>query len=319
MKTLILKVRKNLDKEIKIASNIIDNGGLVAFPTETVYGLGASAYNEKAIKKIFEVKGRPLDNPLIVHISNLNQINEITNCLNENARKIIDKFWPGPITIILKKSSKVPDIVSAGLDSVAIRMPKNKIALSLIEKSGPIVAPSANISGKPSPTNASHVIDDLNGKIDCIIAGGNVNVGIESTIIDLTEEPTILRPGKITPKQIEKIIGKVKISKGDEKVVKAPGMKYKHYSPNAKVILVYSKDVSDLIKKYKDKKIATIGFESELSFNGGLNSLNKNLFRLFREFDKQGVEIILVKAFPERGLGLAFMNRVKKASSEVFR
>ena len=316
MKTKILKINpKNPEThKIREAAKIIVKGGLVAFPTETVYGLGADALNKDAVKKIFIAKGRPLDNPLIVHVSGVKQARSLVKEIPNNAKKLMEKFWPGPLTIIMKKSKLVPDIVTCGLDSVAIRMPKNKIALKLIEHSKcPIAAPSANLSGKPSPTRAEHVIDDLNGKIECIIDGGEVNIGLESTVIDLTQTPpVILRPGRITKKQIERVIGKVqKSKKGFMKKPKSPGMKYKHYSPNAKVIIVKTEnEFKKIYKKYPDKKIKQLRYASKVE-------MAKNLFKDFREADKKGYDIIVVKEVDEKGIGCAIMDRLRKAGRRM--
>lgn len=301
------------EEGIDIASKIIQKNGTVAFPTETVYGLGANALSKKAIKKIFKAKGRPQDNPLIVHIATIDSLFKITKKISPKAKKLIDNFWPGPLTIILKKNKKIPSIVTAGLDSVAVRMPKNKVALNLIKKSKrPIAAPSANTSTKPSPTKAKHVIDDLNNKIDAIIKGQDANVGLESTVIDMTTKtPTILRPGKITKEKIEKIIGKVNIKTSSGKEAKSPGMKYKHYSPNAKVIIAPKNKFKEIKIKNKDKKIGII--------KKGISKKRfaKKMFSKFRDLDKKGCEIILVEKIKENGLGLAIMNRLKKAASEI--
>ena len=301
MKTLVF------DKINELVVNTIREGGLVAFPTETVYGLGANALNPNAVKKIFLAKGRPQDNPLIIHISNLKQLDELVLEIPDLAVKLIDLFWPGPLTIIFKKNKIVPNEVTCGLDTVAIRMPSNKLALELIEKSNcPIAAPSANVSGRPSPTKAKHVIDDLNGKIDIVIDGGAVNIGLESTVIDLSGElPIILRPGKITRSQIESVIGKVETSTCNVKP-KSPGMKYKHYSPKAKVI-IYSNNLIELKKKYVNYKV--------LKYESKVEMANK-IFNDFRECDDAGIDVILVKSVDEKGLGLAIMNRVKKAASD---
>jgi len=313
MKTKIIKINlKNPEtSKIKEAASIIKKGGLVAFPTETVYGLGANGLDKKAVKKIFIVKKRPQDNPLILHISEIKQIYSLVNEIPNNAKKLVKQFWPGPLTIIFKKTKIVPDIVTCGLDAVAIRMPDNKIALELIKHAGvPIAAPSANISGRPSPTNAKHVADDLTGSIDMLIDGGTVNIGIESTVIDLTQNPpVILRPGKITQKQIEKIIGKLQ-NKNEEfiKIPKSPGMKYKHYSPNAKVFIVKDvKDIKKIQKKYSEKKIKQLNYTDKIK-------MAKNLFKDFREADKKGYKIIVVKEVEDKGFGSAIMNRLRKAS-----
>lgn len=313
MKTKIIKInpKKPEISKIKKSANIIKKGGLVAFPTETVYGLGANGLNKNAVKKIFKAKGRPQDNPLILHISNINQLSSLVEKIPKNAEKLIKKFWPGPLTIILKKSKKVPEIITAGLDSVAVRMPKNKIALELIKSSGcPLAAPSANLSGKPSPTIAEHVIEDLNTKIDAIIDGRKTDIGLESTVIDLTQEPSqILRPGKITKKQIEKIIGKINNKKSKSKKPRSPGMKYRHYSPKAKIFTIQNKkQLKEILKKYPDKRTKILKYRTKIK-------MGKNLFKDFREADKNDFKIIIVWNVKEKELGNAIMDRLKKASS----
>lgn len=300
--------------EIAGAAKLLRENKLVAFPTETVYGLGANALNKKAINKIFKAKGRPSDNPLIAHIADYEDIYKLTYEVPSKAKKLIKKFWPGPLTIILKKKENVPYELTAQLDSVAIRMPSHPLALKLIRLAKtPIAAPSANLSTKPSPTKAEHVIDDLNGKIEGIINGDDVEVGIESTVIDLTQKiPTILRPGKITKEEIEKIIGKVKTKVKSGKTAKSPGMKYKHYSPNAKVILANKNKFKELKKKYFDKKIG------EIKVTSTIENYAKIIFSEFRRMDKEGIELILVEAVPEEGIGVGIMNRLKKAASKKF-
>ena len=255
LKTLILN-----ENEVEKAADIIKSGGLVAMPTETVYGLAANALDGKAVAKIFKAKGRPMDNPLIVHISDISQIYPLVREFPEKAKILAEKFWPGPFTIILPKSDIIPDEVSAGLDTVAIRFPSNKIAQALISKSMPLAAPSANLSGSPSPTNARHVFDDMNGRINAIIDGGECEVGVESTVITLsTDTPRLLRPGGITVEQLRKAIGNVIIDdavlnplKSGEKAA-SPGMKYKHYAPKAHIILLEGSD-SDFIKYVNSHK-----------------------------------------------------------------
>lgn len=334
--TLLLK-----PNEIEKAAEIIKSGGVVAFPTETVYGLGADALNDNAIKKIFRAKNRPIDNPLIVHICSIEQLDSLVEKVPEKAIKLAEKFWPGPLTMIMKKKQVVPNSVSAGFDSVGIRMPKNKIALDLIKLSGkPIAAPSANLSGKPSPTHHSHVIEDLNGKIDAIILAGYVKIGIESTVIDMTKEvPIILRPGVITLRMIQNQIGKAELFNGEFSSKPAsPGMKYKHYSPNAKVILVkYSKNqnerTKELIELYKDKNRILILSIRDLDLNYkdkeknnkikninlGKNLLNmtNKIFSLFREADKENYDLIIVQGPKEIGKGIALNNRLEKAATEI--
>lgn len=310
MKTQILTVSKN---NIEKAARALSENKLVAFPTETVYGLGANALSEEAVKKIFIAKGRPSDNPLIVHISSINILEKLVAEIPLKAKKLMKNFWPGPLTIIFKRKNTVPKIVSAGLETVAIRMPSHKVALNLIEKSKvPVAAPSANLSTKPSPTKAEHVIQDLDNRVDVIIKACKVDVGLESTVIDLTEKtPVILRPGKITREEIEEIIGKVDIKSKNGKEAKSPGMKYKHYSPNAKVILLPRKKMKEIRSHYRGKKVGTITNKSSLEDFG------KNIFSKFREMDKREFEIILVELVPEDGLGAAIMNRLKKAASEI--
>jgi L-threonylcarbamoyladenylate synthase len=332
MKTKIMKINdKNPQiNKIKQCAKIIKQGGLVAFPTETVYGLGGSAFNKKSIKKIFVAKGRPQDNPLIVHIADENEIYFLAKNIPKKAEILIKKFWPGPLTVVLEKKKIVPDIITANLNTVAIRMPKNKIALELIRKSKvPIVAPSANISGKPSPTSAIHVIEDLNNKIDVIIYAKDTDIGIESTVIDFTSKiPIILRPGKITKEKIEKVIGKIKMHKPNKKSeqnkkVKSPGMKYRHYAPNAKIILFKNKkELQKLENKInrEKKSYAILSIYSkakntkESYYAKNIIELTKNTFKKFREFDKKNIKIILFESQKEIGLGHSLMNRVKKAS-----
>lgn len=294
-------------KQLKQAGELIKKGELIAFPTETVYGLGANALNPEAVKKIFIVKGRPSNNPLIIHVCNLKQVEEIAY-LNPLAKKLIKKFWPGPLTIILKKKKIVPKEVTAGLRTVAIRMPDNKTALTLIKYSNcPIAAPSANISGKPSGTCFEHVYEDFGGKIAGIIKSRQCKIGIESTVLDLTQKiPEILRPGKIIKKQIEKIIGRVKENKRYVSKPKSPGMAYKHYSPNAKVIIVKNKSqIKEVFKKYSGKKIKLLIYKNAIN-------MAHNLFKDFRDADKKGFDIIIVKSIQEKSLGNAIMNRLRK-------
>jgi len=324
MQTNVLKPSK---KVYYSAAKLLKKSEIVAFHTETVYGLGANALDEGAVKKIFQAKGRPADNPLIVHISSIEQLNSLIKEGPIEALTLIKKFWPGPLTLIFKKNIVVPTIVTAGLDTVAIRMPKSKIALSLIKSANvPIAAPSANSSGKPSPTKAEHVFEDLNGKIQLIIDGGKCDVGLESTVLDLTKKPfTILRPGAVTKEQLEKVLGKenvVLFSKKEislEEKVSSPGMKYKHYAPKASVLL-FSKqnEIDKIVLDNKEKKIAVIGinkFEcSFMIFHKSVEDYSKNIFSDFRKLDNLGFDIILVEKVEEKGLGNALMNRMKKAA-----
>jgi L-threonylcarbamoyladenylate synthase len=338
MQTKILKVNpKNPNlSQIRKAARIIKSGGLIAFPTETVYGLGANALDAKAVKKIFDAKGRPSDNPLIVHISDVADLGILADHIPKTVFDLIDKFWPGPLTLVLKKSKIVPKIVTGGLDTVAIRMPKNKIAQTLIIQSGtPIAAPSANLAGKPSPTSAKHVIEDLSGRVSMILDGGPTKIGIESTVLDLsTKTPTLLRPGSITLEQLQKILDRVAIhpiiyGKKTKSVHRSPGMKYMHYSPNAKVILVegsktkVNQKILQLLRYYKEQGLRVGILSTEKNYTNSdmtrfignnLSVIAANLFKSFREFDSKGIDIVLAQGISHKGLGLGIMNRLGKAA-----
>lgn len=328
-------------KDMEVCANIIKKGGTVAFPTETVYGLGANALNGQAVSKIFKAKGRPSDNPLIVHVASIDEVEVLVKEIPKEAQKLMTLFWPGPLTIILKKSNKIPVQVSAGLNTVAIRMPDHKIALKLIEESGtPIAAPSANLSGKPSPTKGQHVLEDLLGRVDAIIIGEDCKVGVESTVLDMSEDvPTILRPGGVTREQLEAVLGFVALDPGIEEgldfkaIPKSPGMKYTHYAPKAEVVIVKGTEervVKRINKMIKDnhelgKEVGVLCFEDTcLSYKGAtiksmgerqdLESLASNIFSLLREFDQTKVDIIIAEAVEERDIGQAIMNRLIKAA-----
>ena len=319
---------EKIDKElIGEAAEIIKSGGLVAFPTETVYGLGANALDLGAVLKIFKAKNRPADNPLIVHVSSLEMLNEVAMAVPEIAKKLIKKHWPGPLTLVLKKSAKVPNEVTCGLDSVAVRMPSNKIALELIKMSQvPIAAPSANLSKSPSPTRASHVFDDMNGRIDVIIDGGECNIGLESTVLDVSGNiPRLLRPGKVSMEELEKFIGKIETTFSADKPA-SPGMKYKHYSPKAVLFLLKKSDVTKKFEQLKNqnKKVAVFVFDDfrldadfYYCFNKDFNLMAKELFNLFRMADSKNFDAIIVEEVEEKGLGRAIMNRLKKAAGSV--
>ncbi|MBS3142726.1 threonylcarbamoyl-AMP synthase [Candidatus Woesearchaeota archaeon] len=298
------------------AAHIIRSGGIVAFPTETVYGLGANAFDGRAVKKIFKAKGRPSDNPLIVHIASMRQLKQVTCGNPQNTMSLIKKFWPGPLTLVMKKSKKIPHIVTAGLQTVAVRMPDHPVALRFIKASRvPIAAPSANISGKPSATNAKHVMHDFEGRIDAVIDGGQAKHGVESTVLDLTVHPAaILRPGAITKEQIERVIGSVTFARTGS-VVKSPGMKYRHYAPLAKVVLCASLQE---IQKRRRKKSAVIAGKKVAGVSFVFineRHLAKNLYHWFREADKKGCGSIFVQTVSENGLGATIMNRLRKAAS----
>lgn len=343
MNTILRKVDvDNIDMEvIKEASDILHAGDMVAFPTETVYGLGADALDEKASKKIYAAKGRPSDNPLIVHVANEQQILPLVKEIPESARKLMKAFWPGPLTIIFNKSDVVPYGTTGGLDTVAIRMPNHKVALTLIEESNiPIAAPSANTSGRPSPTTAMHVMDDLNGKISMVIDGGAVGIGIESTIVDVTGDiPMILRPGYINKKMLEEVVGEVTIDKAilgpvsPDLKPKAPGMKYKHYAPKADFTMFdgdidkVADRINELAESYikKGYKVGIISsaeskeryrYGEVISIGSRNNeiSISKNLYKVLREFDDKQVDYILGETFRSEELGQAIMNRLLKAA-----
>ena len=334
MQTKVFKVNpKNPShSQIRKASQVIKAGRLVAFPTETVYGLGANALDTHAVKKIFEAKGRPSDNPLIVHISDVAELGILADHIPESAFKLIEKFWPGPLTLVLKKSKIVPKIVTGGLNTVAVRMPKNNIAQKLIAEAGfPVAAPSANIAGSPSPTTAKHVIDDLVGRISVVLDGGSTKIGIESTVVDLSRKtPMLLRPGGITVEQLQKILGKIAIhpiiyGKRTKSAHRSPGMKYRHYSPRAKIILIegqkarVNKKISQLLQSYKKQglRVGILGtnIKSDLTITqGSQEKIAANLFRSFREFDAKKIDIILARGTSKKGLGLGIMNRLRKAA-----
>jgi len=342
-KTLVYKMDKeNIDiDKMQEFGKILRAGGTVIFPTETVYGLGADALDEKAAKKIYEAKGRPSDNPLIVHIADKEEIHKLATDINERAYKVMDKFWPGPITIVFKKKSIVPSITSGNLDTVAVRMPSHPIALSLIKESGVCVAaPSANISGRPSPTDEENVYEEMNTRVDGIILGGDSNVGLESTVLDLTGDiPMILRPGGVTLEELSEVLGEVIIDpaileKNENIIARAPGMKYTHYAPNAYVFIVKKDDGDyvDKINKLVDVKVKEgkkVGimcinknkdkYKGEvIGLGDDLNGVAYNLFKALREMDKKGVDIIYSEEFEKGGIGQAIMNRLTKAAGYKF-
>ena len=326
METLLFK---DSESEIQKAADIISRGGLVAFPTETVYGLGADALNPEAVKKVYAAKGRPSDNPMIVHISHKDQLKQLTFDITEDMKLLMDNFWPGPMTMIVKRKSIIPDETTGGLDTVGVRMPANETARKLIEYSGcSIAAPSANLSGKPSPTRADHVINDLKGRVDGIICGPECKVGIESTVIDMTGDiPMILRPGGYTIQDFERVLGKpVRLdptlnkrpdSFSGDFTPKAPGMKYKHYAPDGEMTLFQGdpKAVKKAIEDEKSRleaqglKVKTIIFDWENEQDAA-----HRLFAELRDADSQKADVILCSALPEKGLGFSVMNRMMKSA-----
>lgn len=342
METKVEKIEKtqmNMDI-INAAGQILKQGGLVAFPTETVYGLGANALDEEAARKTYAAKGRPSDNPLIVHIASLEDLYPITKKVPEKAVALAEKFWPGPLTMIFEKSELVPHGTTGGLETVAVRMPDNEVALALIRAGGGYVSgPSANKSGRPSPTMARHVLDDLEGRIDMILDGGPVHIGVESTIVDMTvEPPMILRPGAVTKEMLEETVGEVAVDHtiltADAKTPpKAPGMKYRHYAPRAEMTVVEGplEKVVDKIGelaaareneghrvgiiatqetmgRYDHENVKCIGTREDES------TVAANLYAILREFDDDGTEYIYSEAFASDGIGSAVMNRLLKAA-----
>lgn len=321
---------------IKEAGDIIKNGGLVAFPTETVYGLGGDALNPASSKKIYEAKGRPSDNPLIVHIYRLEDLGKIAKNVSDKAKKVMDAFWPGPLTLIFEKTDVVPRETTGGLDTVAVRFPIHPTAMAFIEAAGGFVAaPSANLSGRPSPTLAKYVCEDLNGRVDMIIDGGNIPIGLESTIVDMTSEiPMILRPGFVSKEMLEEVLGEVKVDPtildaNSKERPKAPGMRYRHYAPKADMAIVRGEDkkvietinemakehegctvicVDENVKNYPGLNIKNVGSREDS------NEIASNLYKILRECDDEGVEFILSESFSDKGIGAAVMNRLIKAA-----
>lgn len=343
MNTITVKLDKNnIDKTlISKAGEILRAGGLVAFPTETVYGLGGDALNPESSRKIYAAKGRPSDNPLIVHISNMSALDKIVSEIPKEAVNLAECFWPGPLTMIFKKSDVVPYETTGGLDTVAVRMPSDKIARAMIDAAGGYVAaPSANLSGRPSPTVAKYVCEDMDGRIEMIIDGGDCEVGLESTIVDFSEgKPMILRPGYVTKEMLEKALSlevvwdRAIIDDNCKTAPKAPGMKYRHYAPKGELVIIEG------IRENVIKEINALSFESsELGFKTGIiatdetESLYKadsvksvgragheeevahHLFRILREFDDEGIERIYSESFKSDGVGAAVMNRLLKAA-----
>ena len=348
-------------KQLQEAINLIRNDEIVAFPTETVYGLGGSAFSETAVRKIYEAKGRPSDNPMIVHISDLEMLSGIVKVIPDNIRKLCERFWPGPLTILFEKSEKIPDIVTAGLNTVAVRMPSHPIALALIKRLGiPIAAPSANISSRPSPTKAEHVFDDLQGKIPLIIDGGSCNVGVESTVIDVKKgHSVILRPGGVNLEDLRSYLPMIEVFNDKNKEISrdfrppTPGLKYKHYSPKAEIVLVegskkfLEKNIVSLYSKYHLQKniigilhthkniqipseilddpkckIIYLGLSNSDIDSDSLTNADKiaeGLFSTLRAVDNQKIDLVIVEGISEKKIGLAVMNRLRKAASTIIK
>ncbi|SDN02024.1 L-threonylcarbamoyladenylate synthase [Bacillus sp. OK048] len=340
MNTKVWKVDKYVDNlennpQVVDAAHFLQENEVVALPTETVYGLGGNAKSDVAVEKIFAAKGRPSDNPLIIHIADKKQINAFVTEIPEKAELLMEKFWPGPLTIIFKKKAGVlSNKATAGLDTVAVRMPDHPVALALLKKCQlPIAAPSANSSGKPSPTNAQHVIDDLDGKIAGVLDGGATGVGVESTVVDCTEEiPVILRPGGVTKEQLEMVIGDVHLDAAlsdETSKPKAPGMKYQHYAPNAPLYLVNGSQsflqhlieekrnaglrvgvlaTEESVGNYTSDVVIACGKRSELE------TVAAALYETLRAFNQEKVDVIFSEIFPSTGVGHAIMNRLQKAA-----
>lgn len=331
-------INKNTIRNIEEAANVIKNGGLVLFPTETVYGIGADGLNASAVRRIFEAKGRASDNPLILHVSNIDMVENIATNITDIEYKLMDAFWPGPFTIVLTKKDIVPNEVSAGLKTVAVRMPSNEIARKLIEYAGtPIAAPSANVSGRPSGTCVEDIYDELAAKMDYIIDGGRCEVGIESTVVKVEgEKVRILRPGKITKEQIENIVNSVILDEHifnaveKNQAVMSPGMKYKHYAPNTRCLLIYSEENDKMVTKIKElsekyaNPVVICSDENNKHYSvktlkygnqNNLESIASNIFSCLREVDKLKADIVLIEGVKKEGVGIAIMNRLLRACS----
>jgi L-threonylcarbamoyladenylate synthase len=322
-------------ESIKEAAAIIKGGGIVVFPTETVYGIGADAFDADACTKIFQIKHRPADNPLIVHISKIGQLGEVADDVSDDFLKVAKILWPGPVTFILKANPRLPGIVTGGLETVAVRMPAHPIALRLIDESGPIAAPSANISKRPSGTKAEHAIKELGSSVDLIIDGGPSAFGIESTIINMCVKPCVLlRPGAFTIEELGRYLGEIRVPEsmnltmGESERPLAPGMKYRHYAPGCRLAVAASDElllsIADRAKGNKDiaflcsdeiaDKMGNGAITVRLGSERSLYEIGKNLFDSLRKLDSMNVRSAIIQSFPERGIGLAIMNRIMKAS-----
>lgn len=335
MKSKYIDLKNVTEYKIDEAANALRKGELVLFPTETVYGIGANALDENAVSKIFIAKGRQSDNPLIVHISNMDMLKDLVTEVGSIEKKLMENFWPGPLTIIFNKTKNVPSNVSANLDTVGIRMPSNPIAMHLISEANvPVAAPSANISGKPSGTLIEDIIEELDGKVDYIIDAGMTDIGVESTVVRVIENKVhILRPGKITKEDIEEhgieviierhILDEIK----DNEKVMSPGMKYRHYAPNTKCVLVYSKEEENLINKIneiieteknclvicKNENIEKYVAKNKIAMGNSLEEISKNIFTILRKVDSYNVDLVIIEGVQKNELGLAIMNRLIRA------
>lgn len=351
MKTLVVRAvpgrgSAELKEQLHLPADILRRGGLVAFPTETVYGLGANALDSQAVRRIFQAKGRPSDNPLIVHVSSIAAVRSLAAAVSPLCERLMREFWPGPLTLIFPRSNSVPPEVAAGLETVAIRCPDHPVALALIELAGvPVAAPSANVSGKPSPTNAQHVLRDLFGRIEAVVDGGPTGYGVESTVLEVLPDGggRVLRPGAVTVEELEEVLGTGKVSVAQDAPAgpaPSPGMKYRHYSPEAPLWLVAapSRTIAGLaFEALRRGLLPGVLAETEAMADYGealqagavvldagsrrdLETVARRLFGLLREFDEKRVDVVFSQVFPEEGLGLAVMNRLRKASGkEVIR
>jgi len=329
---MLIKVDPDHPEEgaIARAASIIREGGLVAFPTETVYGLGADCMNERAVERIFEAKGRPSDNPLIVHVDDREKLARVAVEVGEKAERLIERFWPGPLTLVLKRGPEVPRSISAGLSTVAVRMPASRIALELIRHARtPIAAPSANTSGRPSPTAAAHVLADLSGRIDMILDGGATDIGIESTVLDVTcDPPIILRPGWITAEKLSETVGAVDSTASRGRLARSPGTRHRHYSPRARVALVEAGSpelVKEACEKYlKEGPVGFIGHTvfdipderfSKIILSESAGDYARSIYRALREMDENNPSVIVVEGIGESDEGAAVMDRLRRAAS----
>ncbi len=325
MDTRVIKINpNNIDISlITEAAEVIRQGGLVAFPTETVYGLGADSFNPSAVEKIYRAKGRPSDNPLISHICSINQVYTLAEAVPEAAEKLMERFWGGPLTLILRRKAGVPDILSAGLPTVSVRLPSHSVAYELIKHSGTaIAAPSANLSGSPSPTAAAHCIADLMGRVDMIIDGGSSMIGLESTVVDMTADiPTVLRPGAITAEEIAEVTGDCIYGGSYASAPKCPGMKYTHYSPKAEVFALKNMSAANELLQSKSGKTGIIAmtpekYAADVVYSAGedVNSYAAKLFYLLRKADSDGVDFLVAELPENKGIGTALRNRLLKAA-----
>ncbi len=330
MQTRVIDIRTNKNEALEEASELLKSGEVVGIPTETVYGLAANALDEEAVKKIYIAKGRPSDNPLIVHISDISELSPLVKEIPEKVKVMASAFWPGPLTMIMKKSDVIPSVTSGGLSTVAIRMPENEYARAIIKSAGvPLAAPSANLSGSPSPTNAKYVFDDMNGRIPLIIDGGASKIGVESTVITFaTEIPTVLRPGGVTVEEIRETIGEIKVADAvlhdlkEGETAASPGMKYKHYAPKANITILKG-SLEKYIEYTSGKDFFALVFEGEEKFfknavtygkaNDGLSEAGR-LFDALRELDEMGAKTVFARCPELTGVGLAVYNRLIRSA-----